>query len=123
TRQARDVLALATPFAESPLESLVRLALHDAGFPRPVLQAQIADYRVDFLWPEQRLILEADRREKYTGDELWREKRREQRLRRLGYRIARVTWSDVRHNWPQTCRSLAVDLGIPAGAVRISVPR
>ncbi len=32
-RRARSVLALASPLAESPLESLVRLRLHDAGFP------------------------------------------------------------------------------------------
>ena len=105
-RGARDVLQLATPLAESPLESLVRLALHDDDFPPPQLQVEIAGYRVDFLWPEQRLILEADGRVKYTGDELWREKKRETRLRALRYRVERVLWADVTVTWPETRRAL-----------------
>lgn len=49
-RQARDVLALADPRAESPLESLTRLALHDDGFPQPELQVWIG--RVVHRWPQ-----------------------------------------------------------------------
>jgi very-short-patch-repair endonuclease len=113
-RQARSVLALADPRAESALESLLRLALHDAGFPPPVLQAEIGGYRVDMLWPEYRLIAEADGREKYTGDELWREKRRETRLRALGYRIERVLWADVTRYWPQTSARLWQLFRVPA---------
>src|SRR5579875_501484 len=50
SRQARDLLALADPRAESPFESIVRLALHDDGFPPPELQYWIGPYRVDFYW-------------------------------------------------------------------------
>jgi very-short-patch-repair endonuclease len=109
-RRARHVLARASPLAESPLESLVRLALHDAGFPDPELQVEIGGFRVDFLWRTPRLILEADGRGKYTGDELWREKRRERELRRLGYRVERVTWEDVVANWSATRAHLAREL-------------
>lgn len=107
-RQARAILALATPLAESPLESLLRLCLHDDGFPPPQLQVEIADsargqrYRVDLLYPDARLIIEADGRAKYIGDALWREKQRETRLRALGYRVERVLWNDVLRYWPQT---------------------
>jgi hypothetical protein len=107
-RRAREVLELASALAESPLESIMRLALHDSRVPPPELQAIVADpelgkrYRVDFLWRAQRLILEADGRVKYSGDELWREKRREMRLARLGYRVERVVWDDIERNWPQT---------------------
>lgn len=94
-RRAGAVLALASPLAESPLESLVRLAICDAGLPMPELQVAIGEYRVDMLWPEQRVIVEADGRTKYTGDELWREKVRQERLARLGYRIVRVLWQDI----------------------------
>lgn len=114
-RQARAVLGLASPLAESPLESLVRLALHDAGFPTPQLQVEIGGYRVDFCWPEYRLILEADGREKYTADELWREKRREARLRTLDYRVERVVWADVTRHWDATRRLLRA--AFPAGVV------
>lgn len=105
-RQARDLLALATPLAESPLESVTRLALHDDGFPPPTLQARIGRYRVDFYWPEYGLVVEADGRAKYTDDELWREKRREHRLRREVRWVERVLWSDVLDNWPDTSRRL-----------------
>jgi very-short-patch-repair endonuclease len=93
-RLAREIVALADPDAESPLESVVRLALDDDGFPPPKLQCVIAGYRVDFLWPEYRLILEADGREKYTKDELWKEKRRETALRRTDHWVERVIWTD-----------------------------
>lgn len=110
-RRARAVLALASPLAESPLESLVRLAVHDAGLPAPELQVQIAGYRVDMLWPEQRVILEADGRSKYTGDELWREKLRQERLTRLGYRVIRVLWQDLEPAWlPTTIARIRAEL-------------
>jgi very-short-patch-repair endonuclease len=105
-RRAREVLALATPLAESTLESLVRLALHDDAFPTPRLQVVIRTYagayRVDMLFEEQRLIVEADGLRKYTGGERQREKVRESRLRAMNYRVERVLWEDVMTYWPQT---------------------
>jgi hypothetical protein len=106
-RRAREVLGLASPLIESPLESLTNLALHDGGFPQPGLQIELrgADgktYRVDFLWPHLGLVLEADGRRKYRSDQLWNEKRREIALTRAGYRVVRVTWADVVDDWPAT---------------------
>jgi len=108
-RQAREVLALADPRAESPLESITRLALHDDGFPVPKLQRWIGGDRVDFYWPDHRFVLEADGRAKYRDDANWDEKKREQRLR--GYPdqvrdVDRVIWSDVTRNWPATSARL-----------------
>jgi hypothetical protein len=103
-RAARDVAGSASPLAESPLESLTRLGLLDAGLPEPELQVRIVDpadgwwCRVDMLWREQRVVLEADGKVKYTDSELWREKRRQHRLERLGYRVVRAIWADVRPN-------------------------
>ena len=106
-RQAREIVAFADPRAESPLESVLRLALHEDGFPPPQLQAEIAGFEVDMLWPKQRLVLEADGRLKYTdGDAWWREKRREQVLRRLDYHVERVIWADVLLNWLATSARL-----------------
>lgn len=114
-RRARKIVALADPRAESPLESITRLALHDDGFPTPEPQAVIRDparrwrYRVDFLFGKQRLILEADGRVKYDegeDEDRWAEKQRETRLRGLGYRVERVIWEDVAYNWPRTSRWL-----------------
>lgn len=115
-RQAREVLTIASALAESPLESLTRLALHDSGFPVPDLQVTIRDegrnrsYRVDVLFAGARLVLEMDGRGKYTADELWREKTREKRLIELGYRVERVTWDDVVRHWPETAGRIRVAL-------------
>lgn len=105
-RQAREVVSLADARAESPLESVVRLALHDDGFPAPELQMWVGGFRVDFCWPDRRVILEADGRVKYVGNALWDEKRREAALRALDYRVERVLWADVMHGWPAFSRRL-----------------
>jgi hypothetical protein len=118
-RQARAIVALASPLAESALESLTRLAVHDSGLPMPELQVIIDDsahrrhYRVDMLWRRCRLVLEVDGKLKYQGDELWREKRRELRLVRLGYRVERVTWADVLYDWPACVARLRALIATP----------
>jgi very-short-patch-repair endonuclease len=65
---------------------------------------------VDFLLDEAPVVIEFDGRVKYgrEADEpdpfgrrrsreqvVWEEKRREDRLRELGYEVVRVTWSDL----------------------------
>jgi very-short-patch-repair endonuclease len=116
-RAAREVVARASPLAESPLESLVRLCVLDAGLPAPQLQVRITDpadgwwCRVDLLWPGQRVVLEADGKVKYTNAELWREKRRQLRLERLGYRVVRAIWSDVAQQPDALLQHLRLCLG------------
>ncbi len=54
--------------------------------------------RVDFLVDGTKVVVEFDGRLKYdSGDPgvLWAEKRREDRLRRLGYVVVRITWADL----------------------------
>jgi very-short-patch-repair endonuclease len=93
--RAREVLAAASSLAESPLETLTRLCLLDAGLPSPELQVRIGRDRVDMLWRHERVVVEADGRLKYRDDELWKEKRRQERIERLGFRVVRVLWADV----------------------------
>src|SRR5262249_40914279 len=50
---ARELLELASPLAESPMESEARLAMHEGGLPPPVLQYEVVDltgntWRFDF---------------------------------------------------------------------------
>lgn len=116
---ARAVLDLADPGGESPLESLTRLAIHDSGLPAAQLQVRIPvsggrRYRVDMCWPERRLIVELDGRDKYSDDALWQEKRREDLLREQGYRFLRLTWADVVTAWPATEARLRAALGLPS---------
>lgn len=108
-RGARRAMLLADSLNESPGESLCRIAFHESGIEPPQLQKRIDDKdgfvgRVDFCWPDRMVILEFDGREKYfanaragqsPSDVLWAEKKREDRLRRLGYAIVRVVWDDI----------------------------
>ncbi|MGB3762595.1 MAG: type IV toxin-antitoxin system AbiEi family antitoxin domain-containing protein [Ornithinimicrobium sp.] len=102
---ARAAVAASSPSAESPGESLLRLILTNAGL-AVIPQFTVRDAggcfvaRVDFLLPELNLVVEFDGATKYadvaTGPEaLFAEKRREDDIRRLGYGVVRVIWSDL----------------------------
>lgn len=95
--RARRVVEFADPLAASPLESISRVAFHDYGLPRPILQALIGGYdEADFLWGEYKVIGEADGLGKYTSAEvLRREKLREEGFAQLGFSMFRWTWSDA----------------------------
>jgi very-short-patch-repair endonuclease len=97
-RAARWCLERADPLSESPLESLTRAQILLAGLPAPRLQAWIgaANARVDLLYDQQRLVIEADGMLKYqSASDLREEKRRQELLERAGYRVLRVLWDDV----------------------------
>lgn len=89
--------------SESVGESRLRVFLANHHFPDPQLQAELHDSaghlvaRVDFLLPTIRLVIEFDGRVKYDSgsDSVFAEKRREDRIRELGYIVLRVTWSDL----------------------------
>ncbi|WP_156374054.1 type IV toxin-antitoxin system AbiEi family antitoxin domain-containing protein [Cellulomonas sp. Leaf334] len=106
-RAARRVLEHTSGLAESPGESLSRGRMIELRLPSPVLQHRLGDRdgaigRVDFWWPELRLVGEFDGRLKYqvdgiaderrVEDRLWAEKLREDRLRAGGARVVRWTW-------------------------------
>ncbi len=106
-----DALRECDPLAESPLESLSRGVMLRAGVSRPRLQEQVQGrsgewYRVDFLWPQFRVIGEADGLGKYSGSDsvfdpaqaqraFAREKRREDDLRAAGFMVVRWTWHQL----------------------------
>ncbi len=100
-RSVQWVVAHADPLAESPLESLTRACLLIAGLPKPELQVRIRDAdgligRVDLLWREQRVIVEADGELKYRAPrDLWNEKKRQDRLIRTRHQVERVTNDDI----------------------------
>ncbi len=105
------VLLLADERIESVGESRTSHLFFTQGLPRPELQFEIVDpwlattYRVDFAWPEHRVVVEFDGEEKYhryrrPGESLeaaiMREKAREDRIRELtGWTIIRITWRDL----------------------------
>jgi hypothetical protein len=101
---------LASPLSESPGESWSAVAMHQHGIPAPGRQECFTDTRglvgrVDFWWPDRRVIGEFDGRVKYgranpsgrpPEEVLWDEKRREDRLRALDCVVVRWTTADLR---------------------------
>ena len=92
--QARRLIPLADPRAESPMESWVRLDIHLAGLPAPALQHQILRdgillYRLDHAYPAHRVATEYDGEEWHLRTEEQRENDRKRRewLRRHGWTV------------------------------------
>jgi hypothetical protein len=105
-------------------ESVARVVIILLGFEVPELQVVFQDaegnIETDFFWRGVRLAGEFDgkvkySRQEYTGGDptevLWREKRREDRLRRMVAGVLRITWDDVMH--PARLERLLVDAGVP----------
>jgi len=97
--------------AESVGESRARYLCYAHGLPAPDLQFHVYDERgvlagiTDMVWREHRLLGEFDGKVKYgrllkpgeePGDAVFREKRREDTLRRLtDFSMVRLTWADL----------------------------
>jgi len=96
-RRARRVAQFADGRSASPLESISRVAFHVGGLPTPLIQAWITEAEcVDFLWPRQKVIGEADGLTKYeTRQDLWDEKARQERLADMGHEFVRWGWRDA----------------------------
>jgi hypothetical protein len=100
-RRAVEALAHLGGRRETVLESLSWARFLEWGLPLPELQHEFWDDdgfvgRVDFWWPRFRLVGEADGRLKYaTGDDLYAEKYREDRLRALDLGMLRWGWPDL----------------------------
>lgn len=108
--RVRTMLAYMDGRAESVGESRLRVMLEVGGL-RLVPQFEILEdgliiARVDFLVDGTNLCLEFDGRVKYAGDpqSLWREKKREDRIRRRGFRLERVIWSQLERPRPLFAR-------------------
>ena len=101
--RVRPVLAHADGRAESPLESLSRAGFVRQGIPRPELQTEVWHRgahvaRADFLWRHALVVGEADGRSKYESvEDFYAEKRREERLRDLGFEVVRWDWASALH--------------------------
>jgi very-short-patch-repair endonuclease len=70
--------------------------IRSAGLPVPRTQERIAGWPADFLWPEQRLIVEVDGYPFHSGRRAFeRDRRRDQAHIAAGYTVIRVTWRQL----------------------------
>lgn len=96
--QARRLITLCDPLAESFGESWLRLRVHDAGFPTPELQIPLPDadgvevFRLDLGYPSLRHSWEYDGEEFHLGlqAEAADRRRRQQIERRWGWAVVGV---------------------------------
>ena len=101
TNRRRDVARLLDPRCGSVLESLLRVLLLTSCLPVPLSQYPILAgerllARVDFCWPAQRLIVEADGFAFHSDRAAYRaDRERMNALESLGWRVLRFTWEDV----------------------------
>lgn len=103
-RAARWVAEHARPEPESPLESLARAAVILGGHPAPEPQVWVhtdrGSFRVD-LMDRAGVIIEADGKVKYNDpQDVWKEKVRQDALRRRGHEVVRFTIADHYHPGP-----------------------
>lgn len=99
--RAREVFLLADGRSESPSETQVRFIIHQAGLPSPVLQFEVRMdgqfvARVDFAWPERRVILEYDGAHHADVLQMRRDRRRLNALMNAGWVVLHATASDLR---------------------------
>ena len=94
---ARAVLSALDPFADSGLETYVRLRTKWLRV-RCVSQAWIAGHRVDFLFGD-RLVLQIDGGT-HVGPQRTRDNEHDAQLRLLGYTVIRVGYFQVIDDWP-----------------------
>lgn len=100
--QVRELLEYADGRAESGMESEARLVMIDYGLPRPELQYEIRAldgtvHRVDFAWPEQRVVAEYESIDWHSGRlELIRDKKRYADFQDLGLTVIPIVVDDVR---------------------------
>ena len=95
---------------ESWLERKLIRFLADSGFPSPTRQFEVLDGqrfvgRVDFAYPERKLVIEADGYQFHSDPNAWeRDRTRDNDLECLGWRVIRVTWKQLtklpRHSRP-----------------------
>jgi hypothetical protein len=113
----RALLGLASPRAESPMESEARLVMIDGGLPPPVLQYEVVDlqgytWRLDFAWPSLRVAAEYDGVDWHSGPEAFvRDRRRAAALQDLGWVVVPIVAEDVRHWRVELVRRLQARLG------------
>lgn len=99
-RAARRALALLDPRSESPMESVLRVALVLAGLPAPTPQHVVLHHgffvaRLDLAWPDVRLAVEYDGSHHLDRPQWVADLRRRERLEAAGWTVVVLTAEDV----------------------------
>lgn len=125
-RHLERCIQFATHLSDSFGESKARAVMHTLGFEAPELQVEFHDAEgaiyPDYFWRSVMVAGEFDGKAKYTRDEyaagdpsevVWREKKREDRLRRMCSGVTRIVTADVER--PSRLERLLIAAGVPRG--------
>ncbi len=96
---------------DSELERRFLRLVRRARLPPPVTQQQVDGFRVDFLWPECRLIVETDGlRYHRTPSQQTKDRTRDQALVAAGFRVLRFTHAQVTYQPGRVMETLGLVL-------------
>ena len=111
----RAIVAHGIAPTRSELERGFLRAMAKAGIPRPETNARIGRHRVDFHWPEHRLVVELDGW-RFHGHRLAfeRDRVRDVELQLRGWTVARFTWRRLREEPDAVAGRVALLLSGPA---------
>jgi very-short-patch-repair endonuclease len=97
-----------TTRTRSDFEELLLALCERHALPRPLVNQVVEGFEVDFVWPDARLIVEADgwsahgRRSAFERDRV-----RDAALQVAGWRVIRITWRRLRRAPGGVARQLA----------------
>src|SRR5215475_487649 len=120
--QARQLAPLADPRAESPMESRLRLILHEAGLPRPTPQLWVPDdsdclrYRLDLGWEREQVGAEYDGECHLDRRQLRHDRERHNWLAARGWQLRYFTDRDVFQRPADIAALMRLALGLRVAA-------
>jgi very-short-patch-repair endonuclease len=91
-----------TALTRSELEKRFLRFCRRHRLPQPAVNARVGRYEVDFLWRQQRVVVETDGFEHHgTRDAFERDRARDADLQARGYRVLRITHRQLRDDGRQ----------------------
>jgi very-short-patch-repair endonuclease len=85
-----------TDRTRTKLESMFLALFRHHRLPQPEVNVKVDRFEVDFLWRDERLIVEVDGWDSHRSRSAFEEdRRRDARLKLLGYEVLRFTWRQV----------------------------
>jgi len=102
----------------TPIEAILYHAMRDEGL-TPRAQFGIGPFRADFAFADRRLVVECDGR---AWHDAARDKRRDARLREMGWEVLRITGSDIVRTPTECARKVADVLTTLMPAITYSEP-
>ncbi len=101
-----------TALTRSKAERKLIALLRAADLPQPLANATVCGHKVDLHWPAHKLIVEFDGWETHhTRNAFEIDRRRDQRLIAVGYRVIRITWRQLEHEPFTVIARIAAALG------------